>query len=185
MKQGAHEVTENVDQVFGQQLPTVDFAQGVERYFEFVQKAVDVNRELATNWADAVNSFSGVVREQTEKVRELTTEQADKVESATREQVDKVEQAEKTPGPPAPASHQRSHRPAQRRAQRAFDRHQVDRHRTTTPVPAASAAGHRRRCRCLTQSRVSLPAGGRLRGAVPLDVHIDRERRAGKPSPWR
>jgi gas vesicle protein len=61
-----------------------------------LQKAVDVNRELATNWADAVNSFSGVVREQTEKVREPTTEQADKVESATREQVDKVEQAEKT-----------------------------------------------------------------------------------------
>ena len=96
MKQGGHEVTEKVDQVFGQQLPTVDFAQGVERYFEFVQKAVDVNRELATNWADAVNSFSGVVREQTEKVRGLTTEQADKVESATREQADKVEQAEKT-----------------------------------------------------------------------------------------
>ena len=93
--------------MFGQQLPTVDLAQGVERYFEFVQKAVDVNRELATNWADAVNSFSGVVREQTEKVREPTTEQADK-----------VEQAEKTPGPPAPAGHQRSHRPAQRRAQR-------------------------------------------------------------------
>ncbi len=100
--------------MFGQQLPTVDLAQGVERYFEFVQKAVDVNRELATNWADAVNSFSGVVREQTEKVREPTTEQADKVESATREQVDKVEQAEKTQARRAPASHQRSHRPAQR-----------------------------------------------------------------------
>jgi len=79
--------------VFGQQLPTVDFAQGVERYFEFVQKAVDVNRELATNWADAVNSFSGVVREQTEKVRELTTEQADKVEQAEKTQARRPRQA--------------------------------------------------------------------------------------------
>lgn len=104
-KRGAQEVNEKADQAFDQ-LPTVDLAQGVERYFEFVQKAVDINRELATTWAGAVTSFSGVVREQTEKAgqlvteqtdkaRELTTEQADKVESATRDQVDKVEQAEK------------------------------------------------------------------------------------------
>lgn len=103
---GAKDVTEKADQVFGQQLPTVALAQGVERYFEFVQKTVDINRELATNWADAVNSLSGAVREQadkagqlvteqTEKARELTTEQADKIESVTREQADKVEQTEK------------------------------------------------------------------------------------------
>ena len=98
----------SIDRLFGirARFGFSDLAQGVERYFEFVQKAVDINRELATTWAGAVTSFSGVVREQTEKAgqlvteqtdkaRELTTEQADKVESATRDQVDKVEQAEK------------------------------------------------------------------------------------------
>ena len=45
------------------------------------------------NWADAVNSFSGVVREQTEKVRELTTEQADKVEQAEKTQARRPRQA--------------------------------------------------------------------------------------------
>jgi len=165
VKQGAHEVTEKVDQVFGQQLPTVDLAQGgVERYFEFVQKAVDVNRELATNWADAVNSFSGVVREQTEKVREPTTEQADKVESATREQVGEVEQAEKTQARrPRQATnghidlHNDEHN-------EAFDRHQVDRHRTITALP---------------------PRRGTSAGTGP----IGRAHRSGAPrgetSPWR
>ena len=102
-QQRSQEVTDKADPLV-QQLPTVDLTKGVERYFEFVQKAVDINRELATNWADAVNSLSGVLREQTEKTdqlvtdqtekaRDLITEQADKVESATREQTDKVESA--------------------------------------------------------------------------------------------
>ncbi len=104
-KQGVREVTEQADQLFGQ-LPTVDLAQGVERYFEFVQRVVDINRELATSWADAVTSLSGVVREQTEKVGqlvheqsekagELIAEQVDKVESTTGEQVDTVEHTAK------------------------------------------------------------------------------------------
>lgn len=171
MKQGAHEVTEKVDQVFGQQLPTVDLAQGVERYFEFVQKAVDVNRELATNWADAVNSFSGVVREQTEKVREPTTEQADKVESATREQVDKVEQAEKTQARrPRQATnghidlHNDEHN-------EAFDRHQVDRHRTATPVPHTITGLPPRR----GTSAGTGPFGRAHRSGAPR----------GETSPWR
>ncbi len=105
VQRDAHEVTEKAEGMF-QQLPTVDLTQGVERYFEFVQRAVDVNRELATNWADAVNSLAGVVREQTEKagqrlteqtdkVSELTREQADEVQNATREQADKFERSAK------------------------------------------------------------------------------------------
>ncbi len=82
------------EQMF-QQLPTVDLAQGVERYFEFVRKAMDVNRELATSWADAVNSLAGVVREQTEKAGQRLTEQTDKVSELTREQAGKFERSAK------------------------------------------------------------------------------------------
>ena len=91
VKQGAQEVTERADQ----HLQTVDLARGVGRHFEFVQKAVDINRELATNWADAVTSLTGAVREQTEKAGQLVAEQTDKIETATREQADTVDQAEK------------------------------------------------------------------------------------------
>ena len=167
VKQDAHEVTAKADQMFQQQLPTADLAQGVERYFEFVQKAVDVNRELATNWADAVNSLSGVVREQAEKAGQLVTEQTekvgerptDKIGSATREQADKVDQGREEPGAALVASHQRPHQRSQQRAQRAFDRHQVGLHRTAPHHDAA--AGTRRRCRCLTHHGSPCPQGRR------------------------
>ena len=36
----------------------------VERYFEYVQKSVDLNRDLATRWAELVTSMTGSLREQ-------------------------------------------------------------------------------------------------------------------------
>ena len=104
-KQGVHQATERAGDLVAQ-LPKVDLTEGVQRYFEFVQKAVDLQRDLATKWAELLTSMSGSLREQaesfshlvteqTDKVADLTTQQAEKLEQTAREQADKVEQAEK------------------------------------------------------------------------------------------
>ncbi len=87
-------------------LPRVDLVPVVERYFELVQRTVDMSRDLTLKWAEAAGTLSGVAREQAESVtglvreqaesaRGFVHEQADKAEQAAREQADKAEQAEK------------------------------------------------------------------------------------------
>jgi hypothetical protein len=104
VKQGVHQYTERAGDLMAQ-LPKVDLSDGVARYFEFVQQAVDLQRDMATKWAELLTSMSGSLREQaesfghlmveqTDKAADLTTEQAGKLEKTAREQADKVEQAE-------------------------------------------------------------------------------------------
>jgi hypothetical protein len=99
--EGARTVT---GRLFG--LPQVDLVPAVERYFDLVQRTVDINRRLAVRWAEAAGTLSGVVREKAESagdiVREraeaagdIAREQAEKAERAAREQAAKAEQAEK------------------------------------------------------------------------------------------
>jgi hypothetical protein len=87
-------------------LPQVNLVPVVERYFELVQRTVDISRDLTLKWAEAAGTLSGVAREQAESVsglvreqaettRGFVHEQADKAEQAAREQADKAEQAEK------------------------------------------------------------------------------------------
>jgi hypothetical protein len=76
-------------------LPQVDLVPMVERYFEFVQRTVDISRDLTLKWAEAAGTLSGAVREQAESVGGLVREQAGKAEQAAREQAGKAEQAEK------------------------------------------------------------------------------------------
>ena len=103
LKRGAKTLTDQANVVAA--LPTIDLTQPVQRYFEYLQKAVDFNRDLATQWAELVTSWSGSVREQSlqlssivtdqaEKVADLTTRQAEKAEELAKEQATKVEQAE-------------------------------------------------------------------------------------------
>jgi hypothetical protein len=98
--EGARTVT---GRLFG--LPQVDLVPAVERYFDLVQRTVDINRRLAVRWAEAAGTLSGVVREKAESagdvVREkaeaagdIAREQADNAERAAREQAAKAEQAE-------------------------------------------------------------------------------------------
>jgi SAP domain len=86
-------------------LPQVDLVPMVERYFEFVQRMVDINRDLTIKWAESAGMLSGVVREQAESVgglvreqagsaRDFVHEQAGKAEQAAREQAEQVKQAE-------------------------------------------------------------------------------------------
>src|SRR6266516_2372571 len=99
--EGARTVT---GRLFG--LPQVDLVPAVERYFDLVQRTVDINRRLAVRWAEAAGTLSGAVREKAESagdvVREkaeaagdLAREQAENAERAAREQAAKAEQAEK------------------------------------------------------------------------------------------
>ena len=45
-------------------LPRVDLVPAVERYFDMVQRTVDINRHLAVRCAEAVGTLSGVVRDE-------------------------------------------------------------------------------------------------------------------------
>ena len=73
-------------------LPTVDIVQPIERYFEYVQKSVDLNRDLATKWAELVTNLTGVVRDQAERVSSIVVEQTDAVAGVVVDQVEKTEQ---------------------------------------------------------------------------------------------
>ena len=98
LKRGTKTLTDQADLVA--QLPTLDLTGPVARYFEYVQKSVDLNRDLAIRWAELVTSLSGAVREQAEsfshlltdgaeKVADVATEQAENAENAAREQAEK------------------------------------------------------------------------------------------------
>ncbi len=98
LKRGTKTLTDQADMVA--QLPTLDLTGPVARYFEYVQKSVDLNRDLAIRWAELVTSLSGAVREQAEsfshlltdgaeKVADVATEQAENAENAAREQAEK------------------------------------------------------------------------------------------------
>lgn len=87
-------------------LPQVDLVPAVERYFDLVQRTVDINRRLAIRWAEATGTLSGVVREKAgsagDAVREkaeaagdIARGQAEQAELAAREQAAKAEQVEK------------------------------------------------------------------------------------------
>jgi hypothetical protein len=93
LKRGTKTLTDQADLV--SQLPTVDLTEPVARYFEYVQKSVDLNRDLAIKWAELVTSLSGAVREQAQSFSHLLTDGAEKVADVATEQAEKIEQAEK------------------------------------------------------------------------------------------
>jgi hypothetical protein len=76
-------------------LPQVNLVPMVERYFEFVQRTVDISRDLTLKWAEAAGTLSGTVREQAESVGGLVREQAESTRDFVYEQASKAEQAEK------------------------------------------------------------------------------------------
>jgi hypothetical protein len=100
--QGSRKLTDNMPAG----LPRVDLVPIVERYFDFVQRTVDISRDLTIKWAESAGLLSGVVRQQAESVgglvreqaesaRDFVHEQAGQAEQAAREQAELAEQAEK------------------------------------------------------------------------------------------
>src|SRR5580693_6288908 len=76
-------------------LPRLDLVPVVERYFEFVQRTVDISRDLTLKWAEAAGTLSGAVREQAESVGGLVREQAEKAEQAEKELAREARKAER------------------------------------------------------------------------------------------
>jgi hypothetical protein len=74
-------------------LPQVDLIPAVERYFEFVQRTVDISRDFTIKWVEAGGMLSGVAREQAESVGGLVREQAESARGLVHEQAGKAEQA--------------------------------------------------------------------------------------------
>ena len=88
-KQGVEKFTEHAN-VFAK-LPPVDLTQPVARYFEYVQKSVDFNRDLLTKWAELVTSLSGTVREQAKKVTDIVKDQTNAVSDLAVKQAETAE----------------------------------------------------------------------------------------------
>ena len=72
-------------------LPQVDLVPIVERYFEFVQRTVDISRDLTIKWAESAGMLSGAVREQAESVGGLVREQAEQAEKELAREARKAE----------------------------------------------------------------------------------------------
>jgi hypothetical protein len=76
-------------------LPQVDLVPVVERYFEFVQRTVDISRDLTIKWAEAAGTLSDAVREQAESAGGLVRGQAESAREFVHEQAGKAGQAER------------------------------------------------------------------------------------------
>jgi len=72
-------------------LPQVDLVPAVDRYFEFVQRTVDVNHQLAVRWAEAVGTLSGVVRDKAESAGDAVRERAEVAGDVVRGQAERAE----------------------------------------------------------------------------------------------
>ena len=104
-------------------LPQVDLVPFVERYFEFVQRTVDISRDFTIKWAESAGMLSGVVREQAESVSGLVREQAESARDFAHEQAGKVEQSARQQAEQAEKDMAREARKAEReQAKHAHDR---------------------------------------------------------------
>jgi hypothetical protein len=89
--------------------PQVDLVPAVERYFDLLQRTVDINRHLAVRWAEAAATLSGVARENAESAGDVVREKAEAAGNVAREQAGKAERA----------AHEQAERAEQELARRA------------------------------------------------------------------
>jgi hypothetical protein len=71
----------------------VDLAPAVQRYFEFVQRTVDISRDFTLKWAEANGVLAGAFREQADAVADLARTQAESTRDLVHEQAGQTEQA--------------------------------------------------------------------------------------------
>ena len=121
--QGARSLT---DRLPG--LPQIDLIPAVERYFDFVQQTVDINRRLTIKLAGAAGTLSEMVRDRAESAGNLVREKAesageivrDKAESAERTAREQAEQAEKEQAREARFAERRQARKAHDKARERY-----------------------------------------------------------------
>jgi hypothetical protein len=102
----------------------VDLVPAVERYFELVQRTVDINRRLTVRWAQAVGTLSGVVREKAESAGDLVREKAEAADNIMREQAEKAQQAALEQAQKAEQAKQAAREQARRAHKRARERYE-------------------------------------------------------------
>jgi hypothetical protein len=76
-KQGATKVTDQVGVVSKMPLPDLD--EAVDRYFEYLQRGIEVNRDFAKKWTDAVTTVSELAQTQTTALSDAVRGHADAI----------------------------------------------------------------------------------------------------------
>ena len=89
LEKGTKEVAERLPVL----VPRVNLVPAVEHYFDFVQRAVNMNRRVAVRWARAVGRMSGAARKQAESAGEAVRERAEAAGDAVRERAESFERA--------------------------------------------------------------------------------------------
>jgi hypothetical protein len=128
-RNGAKTFTDQLDQF---KIPSFDLTEPVARYFEYVQKSVDFNRDLAIRWAELVTSLfgavreqadkvTGIVKEQTDTVGEKTVQQARRAEDVANEQAAAAEEAKKEEERQAKAAERAAARQARKEAREEYE----------------------------------------------------------------
>ena len=83
-------------------LPQIDLIPAIERYFDFVQRTVDLNRHLIVKWAEVAGTLTGVVRDQAESAADVVREMPASVSHIVHERAAKAEQAVREQAGPQP-----------------------------------------------------------------------------------
>ena len=94
-------------------LPQLDLIPAVERYFDLVQRVVDVNRFLTVKWVEAAGTLTGVARDQAESAADAVREAPASVGHAVHEQA-----AQPSRPPETPRAGRRPSRPSASRRSR-------------------------------------------------------------------
>lgn len=87
---GVREVTDRAR--VGTKLPQVDLVPPVERYFDFIQKKVEINRDRTVRWAKSANTLSDTVRQRAESAGDLVRGRAESAGALVRGKAGTVEQ---------------------------------------------------------------------------------------------
>jgi hypothetical protein len=103
-KQGAARLSEQAGAV--STLPLPDLDEAFDRYFTYLQRGIEVNRELTKQWTSAISALSDVaqsqlssvgtaVRGHADAIGDWVSGEADTVEQAARAQAESIGQAKK------------------------------------------------------------------------------------------
>jgi len=98
-KQGATRVTEQVGVVVEWPMPDLD--EATDRYFDYLQRGIDVNRNFAKKWSGAIGTVADLLRTQTssvgeairghaESITDWISGEADTAQKSIREQADAI-----------------------------------------------------------------------------------------------
>lgn len=71
-------------------MPRIDLVPAVERYFDLVQRTVDLNRDLAVKWAEAASALPGAVRDQAGSANKAVRDKAATAEQAAHEHAERA-----------------------------------------------------------------------------------------------